>query len=34
MVAPLRLLEVLEVLVEILLLGEGGAVDARQHLAV
>ena len=34
MVALLGLLDLLEVGVELLLLGEGGAVDARQHFAV
>ncbi len=33
-VALLRLLDLLEIGVELLLLGEGGAVDAGQHLAV
>ena len=33
-VALLRLLDLLEIGVELLLLGEGGAVDAREHLAV
>ena len=34
MVALLRLLELLEIGVELLLLGEGGAVDAGEHFAV
>ena len=33
-VALLGLLDLLEIGVELFLLGEGGAVDARQHLAV